>query len=1530
MKLQVAATALQETDEAQSAALSAARQLSLQARPPEQLQQASQTVVALAAAWDQLAPRLPLQVGSSGGSEVILNALKLALAVELYVAPAAGLVPAATASDRGTSTRSYWQQQAHPSKAASPAARGLGVALRLADLASSGLPLDAEAIAAGLLAEALCQTVHYQQQSPVLGSGFGAAHSAHSLQLIQQRVGPGVAQLVHDVLRVRALPTRVDLYDDEAASALRELCLAFYDERATAVEIVCRLEGLACLAASTGEGAGTPRYERQVAALEALQIYVPLAHALGMGRLTAELEDACFQLLFPETYTRTAAWLRHESTLSQETLECCQESVRAAVLGHPRFHLLAAGVQVYGRTKSLFSTLKKLLRLGETARGGRTRAEIYDLIGLRVVVQPRRDLPPTEAEEAAAQACYIVRGVVESLWEVVPGRYKDYIAAPKANGYQSLHSTVRVDPHTLSGGREGSVTVESPAVSGCNLELQIRTQAMHERAEVGAAAHAAYKGGLAPAQVRQLRAWTDARRLVAAAAPSSSAASQQQQQGQGPPASTAAEVLFQHLDRNGDGRLSLAELRHALRELGVAGESAAEGAVGEAALEVMALVDTDASGTIDLAEFQAFYQKAGLLRAISEVDQETAEQVEQRVVHPPPGLSGVPSGATASSSASGSSAGAARTSGGSGASAPLGTTAAATAGHATAHRQGPAMMSSMVLRGLRAASPWGTAARKGLLQWAAHNAGRNSSSAMHVNGAGGGSGTSGAGGSPSKARLVGAAARQEVLQSASSFEDEWEEEAFTELEEVQPGIIAINGRVQAKQELRNSSSSSSSSKPRSPGDHSQAPQQQYSGSASPPAVELAAGHSSGGSSHSDSAPEGAHVRSSEAPAIPPEAARAGPTLTSNGSSNGGGGAGGAIPPGPRIARALTAAARPVTRVWHENRTLPMGAVWRLVPAPGNQHPICGPVGQQLRAIKLPRLGPCIVGAVRDRDCDVVLDVPIVSGRHARLWVERREDHNTSRLFVTDVGSTNGTWVNRYRIKPWQDVPLYPGDLVHFAQPDIGFIVRVDAGAAAGAAESDPLMASSSSTHSSSSGAAAWPHPPQPQDQEGGASSPSLQETWPGLPGAVRAALEAASALEAAAAAGGVFPAPADGLGTAEGVAEKARGLMTAKEYIPARMLLLGEVMRHPMNGGLWSQLANLESNLAKHASPESPAAGPPCHGTARAFFAAAAACFEVQGWERDPQALQGLVRSLAGWASREFSLGNDRAGRGLFYLALSRAEQSPVAEEAGLELPRVLVSFAQKEWKSGDAARAAQLARRALALEPANHIALSLLGNIKAAAGQVGSARRLYRKAAASQPGHVATLQSWGRLEAKAGDLPRARELFQEAIELEPGNTFVLQAWAVAEARSGNAQEARSLFQRCLEVDPGNAHAWHAWAKLEEEAGDVARARELYREVLKLRPHNVVALTALGRLERQQGHEDEAESLLSRALRWDPRFPSALAEMAELRQAQGAVDEAARLHRAAQQVNDYRLRQLQKLSGKGSRRQGAALRSRGL
>jgi (p)ppGpp synthase/HD superfamily hydrolase len=99
------------------------------------------------------------------------------------------------------------------------------------------------------------------------------------------------------------------------------------------------------------------------------------------------------QILFPESYLRTAAWLCEQAAANSVTLQRCQQELSGAVLGQQRFAQLAAGVSVKGRTKTLFSTLKKLLRLGNTAAGGRARAQLYDLIGLRAVVQPRTDLP---------------------------------------------------------------------------------------------------------------------------------------------------------------------------------------------------------------------------------------------------------------------------------------------------------------------------------------------------------------------------------------------------------------------------------------------------------------------------------------------------------------------------------------------------------------------------------------------------------------------------------------------------------------------------------------------------------------------------------------------------------------------------------------------------------------------------------------------------------------------------------------------------------------------------------------------------------------------------------------------------------------------------------------------------------------------------------------------------------------------------------------------------------------------------------
>lgn len=166
----------------------------------------------LVAAWDQLAMRLPPQTGVGRGGQLILEALKVAVA---YAPPA----PAAAAPAAGS------PRPAEP-QLSRPLARALSLASRLADLAAAGLPVDAESIAAGILAEVLLAGAHtpgawHPPPAPAGSSAESSSSSGGSgslnLQVIEERVGPIVAQLVHDVQRARQLPARVELLDDTAA-----------------------------------------------------------------------------------------------------------------------------------------------------------------------------------------------------------------------------------------------------------------------------------------------------------------------------------------------------------------------------------------------------------------------------------------------------------------------------------------------------------------------------------------------------------------------------------------------------------------------------------------------------------------------------------------------------------------------------------------------------------------------------------------------------------------------------------------------------------------------------------------------------------------------------------------------------------------------------------------------------------------------------------------------------------------------------------------------------------------------------------------------------------------------------------------------------------------------------------------------------------------------------------------------------------------------------------------------------------------
>lgn len=185
-------------------------------------------------------------------------------------------------------------------------------------------------------------------------------------------------------------------------------------------------------------------------ALESLEIYAPVANRLGMGVIRRELEDGAFKYVYPKEYEWVVKLAKAYYPAKQEFVEQIRKQAAK--------NLQNAGIKVvdiHGRTKGLYSLYKKLLRRE------RDISRVYDIVACRIIV-------PTVGD------CYAALGVIHSLWKPIKGRIKDYIAQPKPNGYQSLHTTVFCD-------------------GGEIVEFQIRTEKMHEEAEFGLAAHWFYK-----------------------------------------------------------------------------------------------------------------------------------------------------------------------------------------------------------------------------------------------------------------------------------------------------------------------------------------------------------------------------------------------------------------------------------------------------------------------------------------------------------------------------------------------------------------------------------------------------------------------------------------------------------------------------------------------------------------------------------------------------------------------------------------------------------------------------------------------------------------------------------------------------------------------------------------------------------------------------------------------------------------------------------------------------------------------------
>src|SRR5450432_848805 len=293
----------------------------------------------------------------------------------------------------------------------------VGVAMVLADLG-----LDDVTIAAALLHDAV-------EDTPV------------TLEDLHDDFGPDVAGIVDGVTKLERI--HFDSKEAQQAATMRKMLVAMAkDIRVLVIKLADRLHNMRTIAS-------LPQEKQERIAQETIDIYAPLAHRLGIGDVKWQLEDLAFAVLYPKRYAEIEQMVTQRAPLRERYLE---EVVSAVRLRLEQLHINA---EVTGRPKHYWSIYEKMVVRGKEF------AEINDLVGVRVIVESVKD-------------CYGALGSIHALWRPVQGRFKDYIAMPKFNLYQSLHTTV-VGP----GGKP--------------VEFQIRTREMHRRGEYGVAAHWGYK-----------------------------------------------------------------------------------------------------------------------------------------------------------------------------------------------------------------------------------------------------------------------------------------------------------------------------------------------------------------------------------------------------------------------------------------------------------------------------------------------------------------------------------------------------------------------------------------------------------------------------------------------------------------------------------------------------------------------------------------------------------------------------------------------------------------------------------------------------------------------------------------------------------------------------------------------------------------------------------------------------------------------------------------------------------------------------
>ena len=263
--------------------------------------------------------------------------------------------------------------------------------------------------------------------------------TAYTLEMVNKDFGDEIAMLVDGVTKL----DKVKYGDHAQAETVRKMVVAMSkDIRVLVIKLCDRLHN-----ARTWEFVPVEKARKK--AQETLEIYAPLAHRLGINSVKWELEDLSFAILYPKVYEEIVNLVRQRTPKRAEFID----SVISAIDEDLRSAKIKGKVD--GRPKQFYSIYQKMVVRG------REFDDIYDLVGIRVLVPSVRE-------------CYAILGAIHARWNPVPGRFKDYIAMPKFNLYQSLHTTV-IGPN------------------GRPVEIQIRTVEMHQRAEFGVAAHWKYK-----------------------------------------------------------------------------------------------------------------------------------------------------------------------------------------------------------------------------------------------------------------------------------------------------------------------------------------------------------------------------------------------------------------------------------------------------------------------------------------------------------------------------------------------------------------------------------------------------------------------------------------------------------------------------------------------------------------------------------------------------------------------------------------------------------------------------------------------------------------------------------------------------------------------------------------------------------------------------------------------------------------------------------------------------------------------------